>query len=181
MDEAKQTVAGLFGRAAAGYDRVAFFHRVAHGLLARAGIHPGMRVLDAACGSGAVLAQAARLVGSAGLAVGIDLAQPMAAVAARRLQQQGQDRAGVAVMDAHGWGCGPPGSLWSAARRQSTCWATRRRRCAAGGRSWSGRDAGDLGLRRPGRALGLEGGAAGAAGRGLCRCAGVVGRAMGAW
>jgi ubiquinone/menaquinone biosynthesis C-methylase UbiE len=77
MDEAKQTVAGLFGRAAAGYDRVAFFHRVAHGLLARAGIHPGMRVLDAACGSGAALVQAARLVGSARLAVGIDLAQPM--------------------------------------------------------------------------------------------------------
>jgi SAM-dependent methyltransferase len=94
------SVAGLFGRAAAGYDEVGFFHQVARRLLVLAGVGPGMRVLDVACGTGAVLVQAARLTGTAGLAVGIDLAEPMAAVAARQLQRLGQSRGAVAVMDA---------------------------------------------------------------------------------
>jgi SAM-dependent methyltransferase len=94
------SVAGLFGRAAAGYDEVGFFHQVARRLLLLAGVGPGMRVLDVACGTGAVLVQAARLTGTAGLAVGIDLAEPMAAVAARQLQRLGQGRGAVAVMDA---------------------------------------------------------------------------------
>jgi O-methyltransferase / aklanonic acid methyltransferase len=96
----KQSVAGLFGRAAAAYDRVGFFHQVARRLLSLAGVGHGMRVLDLACGAGAVLVPAARLVGPAGLAVGIDLAEPMAAVAASKLQRLGQSRGVVAVMDA---------------------------------------------------------------------------------
>jgi ubiquinone/menaquinone biosynthesis C-methylase UbiE len=55
VKEPKQTVAGLFGRAAAGYDQVGFFHQIAQRLLALAGVGQGMRVLDVACGSGAVL------------------------------------------------------------------------------------------------------------------------------
>ena len=100
VKEPKQTVAGLFGRAAAGYDQVGFFHQIAQRLLALAGVGQGMRVLDVACGSGAVLVQAARLAGPAGLAVGVDLAEPMAAVAARQLQRLDQGRGVVAVMDA---------------------------------------------------------------------------------
>jgi SAM-dependent methyltransferase len=94
------SVASLFGRAAARYDEVGFFHQVARRLLALAGVGPGMRVLDVACGTGAVLVQAARLAGTAGLAVGIDLAEPMAAVAARQLQRLGQGCGAVALMDA---------------------------------------------------------------------------------
>jgi Protein-L-isoaspartate(D-aspartate) O-methyltransferase (PCMT) len=93
-----------------------------------------MRVLDVACGGGAVLVPAARLVDPAGLAVGIDLAAPMAAVAAGKLQRLDQARGVVAVMDASGWACGPAGLTWSAARRRSTFSKTRPRRCAAGGR-----------------------------------------------
>jgi ubiquinone/menaquinone biosynthesis C-methylase UbiE len=100
VKEPKQTVASLFGRAAAGYDEVEFFHQVAQRLLALAGVGQGMRVLDVACGSGAVLVQAARLAGFAGLAVGVDLAEPMAAVAARQLQRLDRGRGVVAVMDA---------------------------------------------------------------------------------
>jgi SAM-dependent methyltransferase len=59
-----------------------------------------MRVLDVACGTGAVLAQAGRLAGPAGLAVGVDLAEPMVAVAARQLQRLDQGHGAVAVMDA---------------------------------------------------------------------------------
>jgi ubiquinone/menaquinone biosynthesis C-methylase UbiE len=99
-DESKQRVAGLFGRAAAGYDEVGFFHQVARRLLMVAGVGQGMRVLDVACGAGAVLVQAADLAGPAGLAVGIDLAEPMAAVAARKLQRLSQQPRTVAVMDA---------------------------------------------------------------------------------
>ncbi len=83
VNESGQSVAGLFSRAAAGYDRVGFFHQVARRLLTLAGVRQGMRVLDVACGTGAVLVQAARLTGPAGLAVGIDFAEPMATVAAR--------------------------------------------------------------------------------------------------
>ena len=43
---------------------------------------------------------ATRPVGPAGLAVGVDLAEPMAAVAAGKLRQLGQGRGAVAVMDA---------------------------------------------------------------------------------
>jgi ubiquinone/menaquinone biosynthesis C-methylase UbiE len=100
VKESKQTVAGLFGRAAASYDQVGFFHQIAQRLLALAGVGQGMRVLDVACGSGAVLVQAARLAGPAGLAVGVDLAEPMAAVAAGQLRRLDQGRGAVAVMDA---------------------------------------------------------------------------------
>jgi SAM-dependent methyltransferase len=100
VDEPKHSIAGLFGRVAAGYDRVGFFHQVARRLLTLAGVGRGMRVLDVACGAGAVLVQAARLVGPAGLAVGIDLAEPMAAVALQQLRRLGEGRRTVAVMDA---------------------------------------------------------------------------------
>jgi SAM-dependent methyltransferase len=100
VDAPKQSVAGLFGRAAAAYDRVGFFHQGARRLLVVAGVGHGMRVLDVACGAGAVLAPAARLVGPAGLAVGIDLAEPMAAVAASKLQRLDQGHGAVVVMDA---------------------------------------------------------------------------------
>jgi SAM-dependent methyltransferase len=100
VEESKQSVEGLFGRVAAGYDQVGFFHQVAQRLLALAGVRQGMRVLDVACGTGAVLIPAARLACPAGLAVGVDLAEPMAAVAARQLQRLGQGRGAVAVMDA---------------------------------------------------------------------------------
>jgi ubiquinone/menaquinone biosynthesis C-methylase UbiE len=99
VDEPKQSVAGLFGRVAGGYDEVGFFHQVAQRLLGLAGVGHGMRILDVACGAGAVLIPAARLVRPTGLAVGVDLAEPMAAVAARRLLRQGRSCGAVAVMD----------------------------------------------------------------------------------
>jgi O-methyltransferase / aklanonic acid methyltransferase len=97
----RRALAGLFGRAAAaGYDQVGFFHQVARRLLTLAGARPGMRVLDVACGAGAVLVEAAHRVGPTGVTVGVDLAEPMAAAAARRLRRLGRARGAVAVMDA---------------------------------------------------------------------------------
>lgn len=98
----RQVIAGLFGRVAGSYDQAGFLHQIAHGLVARAGLAPGARVLDVACGTGAALVEAARRVRPGGLAVGIDLAEPMAAEAARRVLEARGSRgpAAVAVMDA---------------------------------------------------------------------------------
>lgn len=95
-------IAGLFGRVAASYDQAGFLHQSARRLVAHAGVRPGMRVLDVACGTGAALLEATRRVGPDGLVVGIDLAEPMAAEAARRVRTAwyGRGPAAVAVMDA---------------------------------------------------------------------------------
>jgi cyclopropane fatty-acyl-phospholipid synthase-like methyltransferase len=102
VDGTKQLVAGLFGRVAASYDQAGFLHQIARRLVTHAGVRPGERVLDVACGTGAALLEAARRVGPDGVAVGIDLAEPMAAEAARRLRavRHGRGPAAVAVMDA---------------------------------------------------------------------------------
>jgi SAM-dependent methyltransferase len=69
-------------------------------LLALAAPQPGERVLDVACGAGAVTAAAAQTVGPAGAVLGIDLSQAMVEAAARHLQALGLDRATTARMDA---------------------------------------------------------------------------------
>lgn len=54
-------------------------------LLARAGIAPGMTVLDIGCGCGGTVAAIAHLVGPTGKALGLDISRPMLEVAARRV------------------------------------------------------------------------------------------------
>jgi ubiquinone/menaquinone biosynthesis C-methylase UbiE len=101
VDQTKQIVAGLFGRVAASYDQARFLQRIAGELVSRADVGPGARVLDVACGTGAALLEAARRVGPDGLAVGVDLAEPMVAEAARRLLAHDvPGPAAVAVTDA---------------------------------------------------------------------------------
>jgi SAM-dependent methyltransferase len=107
MSETKRVVAGLFGRVASGYDQAGFLHLIAQRLVARAGVRPGDRVLDVACGTGAALLVAARLAGPDGVVVGVDLAEPMAAQTARRLRALGAGRGAVAVMDAERLGLRP--------------------------------------------------------------------------
>jgi SAM-dependent methyltransferase len=103
----KQVVAGLFGRVASRYDQAGFLQEIATRLVARAGVRPGMRVLDVACGTGIAALEAARRARPDGRVLGIDLAEPMAAQAARRLRVLGQGRAAVAVMDAEQPGLQP--------------------------------------------------------------------------
>src|SRR5262245_44454412 len=99
MRRAKRSVADLFGRVAAGYDQAGFLHRTARRLVALAGVRPGSRVLDVACGTGGALLEAARRAGPDGFVVGVDLAEPMAAEAARRLRAL-PARGAALVMDA---------------------------------------------------------------------------------
>jgi ubiquinone/menaquinone biosynthesis C-methylase UbiE len=58
-------------------------------VLKRAGIGPGMRVLDVGCGAGDVALQAARLVGPTGAVVGIDLSAKALETAAARAEDAG--------------------------------------------------------------------------------------------
>lgn len=76
MHQTNQVI-GLFGRVAASYDQAGFLHQIARRLVAHAGVCPGMRVLDVACGTGAALLEAARRTGPDGFTVGVDLAEPM--------------------------------------------------------------------------------------------------------
>jgi ubiquinone/menaquinone biosynthesis C-methylase UbiE len=99
-------IAGVFGRAAPTYERAGppFFGAVASRLVAFADLPAGACVLDVATGTGAALVEAARRAGPAGMAVGVDLAEPMVGEARRRLREAGVGNAAVLVMDAEALG-----------------------------------------------------------------------------
>jgi ubiquinone/menaquinone biosynthesis C-methylase UbiE len=59
----------------------AMFAPFAERLVGAAGVGPGARVLDVACGTGAVARAAARRAGAEGRIVGVDLGPPMLAIA----------------------------------------------------------------------------------------------------
>ncbi len=69
--EAKQIVAGLFGRVAVCYDRAGFLHESARHLVARVPLRPGALVLDVATGTGVALLAAARAGGPSSLLDGL--------------------------------------------------------------------------------------------------------------
>jgi ubiquinone/menaquinone biosynthesis C-methylase UbiE len=58
-------------------------------LLRRAGVQPGMRVLDAGCGPGRITIPAARRVGASGQVVGLDIQTAMLKKLKRRAEQRG--------------------------------------------------------------------------------------------
>src|SRR6478752_4148021 len=60
------------------------FETVVTGVLARAGLRPGQRVLDLGTGTGAVAARASEIVGPSGHIVGVDISREMLAQARRR-------------------------------------------------------------------------------------------------
>jgi SAM-dependent methyltransferase len=65
------------------------FAPVVAGVLARADVRPGERVLDLGTGTGAVAEQAAMAVGPSGEVVGVDISSEMLAVARQRAEEQG--------------------------------------------------------------------------------------------
>ncbi len=72
-------------------------------LLTRAGVAPGMRVLDLGCGIGEVSLLAARLVGSHGRVVGIDVDERALATARQSADQQGFANVTFVHGDLHTW------------------------------------------------------------------------------
>src|SRR5215472_13716259 len=72
------------GTAPENYERYlvpSIFAPWAEDLLEMAGVRPGQRVLDIACGTGVVARTAARRLGGRGYVTGLDLSAPMLAVA----------------------------------------------------------------------------------------------------
>jgi ubiquinone/menaquinone biosynthesis C-methylase UbiE len=98
----KEWVAGVFDRSAASYDRVGprFFTHFGRGLVEFAQMRPGSRVLDVACGKGAVLIPASEQVGVDGEVIGIDISPAMVSRLAGALERQELSNATVVVMDA---------------------------------------------------------------------------------
>jgi len=99
--DAKAWLAGVFDRAAAAYDGPGggYHDRFGARLVEAAGVRPNDRVLDVACGRGAVLVPAARVVGVGGRVLGIDLSPEMVRLAGARAAAEAVD-AEVAIMDA---------------------------------------------------------------------------------
>jgi demethylmenaquinone methyltransferase/2-methoxy-6-polyprenyl-1,4-benzoquinol methylase len=88
--ERQSVVNRLFDDTARHYDRITGLMSFGTGagyrraVLRRIGVGPGSRVLDIACGTGQVSAAALRLVGPAGLVVGVDPSEGMRRVAESR-------------------------------------------------------------------------------------------------
>ena len=68
-----------------------YYRDLTEDVLVRAGIGPGMRVLDLGCGVGDVALIAAGLVGPGGEVLGVDRSPEAMATAARRAEEAGQD------------------------------------------------------------------------------------------
>ena len=81
-EEHKQSLAGLFDRAAESYENtgVAYFDTFGRRLVELASLRPGDTVLDAGCGRGAVAFPAAEAVGERGRVEAIDLSPAMVAL-----------------------------------------------------------------------------------------------------
>ena len=100
--EKKQRLIAAFGRGAATYDHVGprIFTYFGERLVDVAQIRPGARVLDAACGRGAVLFPALAATGPTGYVLGIDLADGMVQQTAAELQRLDIQNAEIRQMDA---------------------------------------------------------------------------------
>ncbi len=100
MSEPVTGIVGVFDRAADTYDAVGvdWFGPIARGLVDRLQPTPGERALDIGCGRGAALLPLAVAVGSAGLALGIDLSPRMVEATAADLSDLPQVQ--VVVADA---------------------------------------------------------------------------------
>ena len=100
--ERKQTVAGVFHRASSTYGRVGpgFFAHFGRSLVGQANLPLDARVLDVACGRGAVLFPAADAVGPNGFVIGIDLAEGMVKVTGQEATDHGLLNVEVRQMDA---------------------------------------------------------------------------------
>ena len=101
----KQRQKAQWAAAAAGWDRrydwyAAVFAPLASWCCVAAGVGPGVRLLDVACGTGLVTLPAARLAGTNGRVVAIDLAADMVSVVTRRARAANLETVEAHEMDA---------------------------------------------------------------------------------
>jgi O-methyltransferase / aklanonic acid methyltransferase len=96
----KDTLRGVFTRSASSYERIRYFPIFGEWLVEMAQIPEGAKVLDVACGRGAVLFPAVERVGPSGHVIGIDLAEGMARETQMEIQRRGLQQAEARQMDA---------------------------------------------------------------------------------
>jgi ubiquinone/menaquinone biosynthesis C-methylase UbiE len=96
----KDALQGVFTRSAANYERVRYFPIFGKWLVEMAQIPEGAKVLDVACGRGAVLFPAAERVGPGGHVIGIDLAEGMAHETEAEIRRRGLTQTEARQMDA---------------------------------------------------------------------------------
>ncbi|MEO7841868.1 MAG: methyltransferase domain-containing protein [Anaerolineales bacterium] len=96
----KYILQGVFTRSASSYERIRYFPIFGQWLVEIAQIPAGARVLDVACGRGAVLFPTAQRVGPGGQVIGIDLADGMARETNMEIQRRGLTQAEARQMDA---------------------------------------------------------------------------------
>lgn len=96
----KDILQGVFTRSAPSYERIRYFPIFGEWLVETAQIPDGAKVLDVACGRGAVLFPAAERVGPSGYITGIDLAEGMARETQMEIQRRGLKQAEARQMDA---------------------------------------------------------------------------------
>ncbi len=96
----KDALQAVFSRTAESYERIRYFHIYGQWLVDCALVTVGARVLDVACGRGAVLFPAVARVGPGGHVIGIDLAEGMARETAAEIQRRGISHAEARQMDA---------------------------------------------------------------------------------
>jgi len=77
---------------------------VREGLLARAALRPGERVLDIGCGSGASALEAARMVGAEGTVTAFDLCEAFVARVAERGAEHGAEHGAATPLPVPVWG-----------------------------------------------------------------------------
>src|SRR5687767_12649129 len=96
----KDVLQGVFTRSASSYEHIRYFPIFGEWLVETANIPKGAKVLDVACGRGAVLFPAAEHVGPSGQVIGIDLADGMARETQMEIQRRGPKQAEARQMDA---------------------------------------------------------------------------------
>jgi ubiquinone/menaquinone biosynthesis C-methylase UbiE len=96
----KDILQGVFTRSASSYERIRYFPIFGEWLVEMAQIQEGAKILDVACGRGAVLFPAAERVGPSGYVIGIDLAQGMARETRSEIERRGLKQAEARQMDA---------------------------------------------------------------------------------
>jgi ubiquinone/menaquinone biosynthesis C-methylase UbiE len=102
VEEYKRHISGVFTRASGLYDQVGprYFTHFGSRLVDFARISPGTRVLDVACGRGAVLFPALTAVGASGEVVGIDISEGMILEIGEDIARHGLANATALKMDA---------------------------------------------------------------------------------
>jgi ubiquinone/menaquinone biosynthesis C-methylase UbiE len=96
----KEILRDVFNRGAKGYGHIRYFPIFGQWLVDTAQIPSGAKVLDVACGRGAVLFPAAEKVGANGHVTGIDLSESMAQETNAEIQKRGIKQAEARAMDA---------------------------------------------------------------------------------